>query len=294
MYNGVSALKSTQKGMDTIGNNIANANTTGYKSSSLTFADLLSETEKMSNGPTKNAGGTNGMQIGLGVRVGSIDVNTNQGGLNATGESSDLAIQGNGYFMVGSDTDDPVFTRDGHFAIDSTGSLVSAATGEHILGWQADDEGHVDSSSKIANASVLKIPVGSLASAHATTKVKFTGNVDAAAAAGASTGTDVQVYDSTGLKHAVHIELTRAADPANPASASSTWNWVATGDASLTAASGTTNMGTITFGPTGHPSAITGGISLTPNNGQSQSISLDAAESTQLSGETTFQSEYQD
>jgi flagellar hook protein FlgE len=111
MYNGVSALKSTQKGMDVIGNNISNVNTTGFKSSSVTFADQLSDTLKASSGPSKNTGGENGQQIGLGVRIGSIDVNTNQGGLNSTGESTDLGIEGNGYFMLTNDGGDVRYTR---------------------------------------------------------------------------------------------------------------------------------------------------------------------------------------
>jgi flagellar hook protein FlgE len=296
MYNGVSALKATQKGMDTIGNNIANANTTGYKASSLTFADLLSEQVKMSTGPTATTGGTNGMQIGLGVRVGSIDVNTNQGGLNATGESSDLAIQGNGYFMVGSGTDDPVYTRDGHLAVDSSGNLVSAATGQHILGWQADDTGAIDTTGKISNTSTLQIPVGSLTCAHATTNVKFTGNVDASSATGATCTTDIVVYDSIGQKHNIHLQLTRQPDATNPAIAGNTWNWVASGDPTLAPPAGTSNMGTITFGNNGHATAITGGLLMNPTGGATtpQNIAIDMGQATQLAGESTFQSELQD
>lgn len=245
MYNGVSALKATQKGMDTIGNNIANVDTTGFKASSITFADQLSDTIKASTSATAARGGTNGQQIGLGVKVGSIDVNTTQGSLNSTGESTDLAIQGNGYFMLSDGHGNISYTRDGHFAIDSEGSLVSAATGKKVLGWNADPDGQIDTTANVSDSSSLSIPVGSLTSAKATTNVKFTGNLDAGAPPGAKINTIITVFDSLGQRHQINLALTRNADPSNPFIGGNTWSWTASGDPMLAppAAAGTATTG---------------------------------------------------
>ena len=236
MYNGVSALKATQKGMDTIGNNIANVDTTGYKSSSITFADQLSDTIKSSTGASSTSGGTNGQQIGLGVKVGSIDVNTGQGSLNSTGENTDLAIQGNGYFMLSDGNGHVTYTRDGHFAIDSNGNLVAATNGKRVLGWQADGSGKYDATVPVSSQSALAVPIGSLTSARATTSLRLTGNIDANTPANGKISTVVTVFDSLGQEHQITINLTRNSDSANSSVPGNTWSWTATGDPALSAA----------------------------------------------------------
>lgn len=235
MYNGVSALKANQKGMDTIGNNIANVDTTGYKASSITFADQLSDTIKSPTAATSTTGGTNGQQIGLGVKIGSVDVNTSQGSLNSTGENTDLAVQGNGYFMLSDGMGHIGYTRDGHFAIDSSGNLVAAGSGKRVLGWQADASGKLDQTAPVNATSALSIPVGSLTSAKATTALKLTGNIDASAAIGATFTTNVSVFDSLGQQHQITVTVKRNADPQNPNLPGNTWSWTAAGDPALAA-----------------------------------------------------------
>ena len=117
MYSGISAIEAHQERMDVIGNNIANVNTTAYKAGRVTFQDQLSQTLQGASTPTANVGGTNPQQVGLGVRVGSIDTLMAQGGLQSTTRPTDMAIQGNGYFMLG-DSTGVSYTRDGSFTLD--------------------------------------------------------------------------------------------------------------------------------------------------------------------------------
>ena len=139
MYSGISAIEAHQERMDVIGNNIANVNTTAYKAGRVTFQDQLSQTIQGAGAPTVNIGGTNPQQIGLGVRVGSVDTLMAQGGLQSTTRPTDMSIQGNGYFMLG-DSTGVSYTRDGSFSLDSSGTLVNASTGAFVLGWESGPE----------------------------------------------------------------------------------------------------------------------------------------------------------
>src|SRR6056297_41313 len=101
MYAGVSGLKAHQQQMDVIGNNISNVNTTGFKGSRVTFQQMLTQTIKGASAPDDNKGGTNPQQIGLGVSTGSIDNNMISGSIQPTGKTTDVALQGDGFFVVG-------------------------------------------------------------------------------------------------------------------------------------------------------------------------------------------------
>lgn len=120
LTSGVSALKTFSKSLEVIGNNIANVNTTGYKGSSTTFADTFSNTLKASSG-TDSA-----IQVGTGVQLGSINTNYKQGSLSSTGNTSDLAISGNGYFVVQDSAGAKYATRDGSFHFDTAGNLLNS------------------------------------------------------------------------------------------------------------------------------------------------------------------------
>ncbi|GFR35602.1 flagellar hook-basal body complex protein [Thermobrachium celere] len=99
LFSGVSGMKSNQIKMDVIGNNIANVNTVAFKGARVTFKDMLNQTLQGTSAPNENIGGTNAKQIGLGVAVASIDTNMSQGALQPTGRATDLAIEGNGFFL---------------------------------------------------------------------------------------------------------------------------------------------------------------------------------------------------
>ncbi|HEY8391169.1 MAG TPA: flagellar hook-basal body complex protein, partial [Capillibacterium sp.] len=137
MFAGVSGLRNHQTRMDVIGNNIANVNTVGYKTSRVTFADTLYQTLKGATAPQNNRGGINPQQVGLGVSLASIDVLHTPGNLQTTGVNTDLAIQGNGFFIL-SDGNQEYYTRAGNFSMDTSGRLVYS-NGLQLQGWLADN-----------------------------------------------------------------------------------------------------------------------------------------------------------
>ena len=141
LYSGVSGLKTHQTKMDVIGNNIANVNTTAFKSSSIVFSDLMSQTTQKASGAnaTTGTGGTNARQIGLGVRSGAINTNiTTQGASQSTGNPFDIMISGEAFFVV-SNGNENMFTRDGSFYVDGAGNLAMTSTGFNVMGWQVDE-----------------------------------------------------------------------------------------------------------------------------------------------------------
>ena len=142
LYSGVAGLKTHQTKMDVIGNNIANVNTTAFKSSSVTFADLMSQTTQSASGAnaTTGVGGVNARQIGLGVKSGAINVNiTSQGSAQSTGNPFDIMITGDNFFVV-SDGLANYFTRDGSFYVDGVGNLCMTSTGYNVMGWGVDPD----------------------------------------------------------------------------------------------------------------------------------------------------------
>lgn len=183
MYSGISGMKAFKSSLDVIGNNIANINTTSYKAGRASFKDMLSQTVSAATAPSAIRGGSNASQVGLGVILGAVDINDAQGSMQATGRGTDLAIEGNGFFAIGNGNR-LAYTRDGSFSLDAEFSLVSSGTGMKVLGWAADfDTGVIDTSSPITSASSLKIPVGGLSVARATSKVDIAGNLDASSVA---------------------------------------------------------------------------------------------------------------
>ena len=177
LFSGVSGLKSHQTRMDVIGNNIANVNTTGFKSSRTTFADTLSQTLSGASAPQGNIGGTNPKQIGLGTGVASIDMLFTDGSVQSTGKNTDLCLSGNGLFVVAKLAKDgkPVeyYTRDGAFEFDAQGNYVLPGSGLYVQGWKAKD-GVL--SGERGN---IQIPSGKSMNAKATRTVTYENNLNA-------------------------------------------------------------------------------------------------------------------
>ena len=139
LYSGVSGLKTHQTKMDVIGNNIANVNTTAYKTMSINFSDLMYQTTQAASGPSDNLAGTNPKQIGLGVQSAAISTKiTEEGSTQTTGNPFDLKISGDEFFIV-SNGSDTFFTRDGSFYVDADGNLAMSSTGYKVMGWQAEE-----------------------------------------------------------------------------------------------------------------------------------------------------------
>lgn len=141
LFSGVSGLKNHQTRMDVIGNNISNVNTTGFKSSRVNFADMISQTLTGASAPNGSIGGTNPKQIGLGSAVSSIDLLFTNGSVQSTGKNTDLCLSGDGLFAVSPDGDgkQKYYTRNGAFSFDADGNYVQPGNGMHVLGYMAEN-----------------------------------------------------------------------------------------------------------------------------------------------------------
>ena len=176
LWSGVSGLQAHQIAMDVEGNNIANVNTYGFKYNRANFADILSQTPRVATAPQGQLGGQNAMQIGLGTTINSTTRIFSQGTLTSTNKQTDLALQGNGFFVVSPDGGNTrYYTRNGDFVRDKAGNFVNNS-GYIVQGWTRDEEtGTIDSTGPISN---IVIKEGLTTPARATTEVKIKGNLD--------------------------------------------------------------------------------------------------------------------
>lgn len=176
LYSGVSGLKNHQTRMDVVGNNISNVNTTGFKSSRVTFADTLSQTLTGASRATENRGGTNPKQIGLGSQISAVDLLFTDGSVQSTGVNTDLCLSGNGLFIVG-EGNNVYYTRNGNFSFDEQGNYCTD-DGLKVKGWMADDDGNLDTTSE---TTFINIPAGKPMAAKATTMAQYSKNLNASA-----------------------------------------------------------------------------------------------------------------
>jgi flagellar hook protein FlgE len=179
LMSGVTGLRVHQQMLDVAGNNLANVNTYGFKSSRITFAELLAETMREGTQPTASVGGTNPQQIGSGVAVSSIVRDMSQGNLVNTGQPLDMAVEGAGYFVM-NDGEKDVYTRVGSFAVDAQYYLVDPGTGFRVqrIGSEGVAEGFQDPASNN-----IRIPYDVALPAKATEGITFAGNLSADAVA---------------------------------------------------------------------------------------------------------------
>lgn len=178
LFAGVSGLKNHQVKMNVIGNNISNINTIGFKASRVNFQEALVQTYKGAGRPSSITGGTNPVQLGLGMQVGTIDTLFQQGGLETTGQMTDLAIQGSGFFILGDDRGNKFYTRAGAFGFDANSNMVDPATGLYVLGKMADRSGQIPS---LATLGKITLPFGQQDPANPTGLVTLANNLDASA-----------------------------------------------------------------------------------------------------------------
>ena len=172
---GVTGLQAHQKMIDVAGNNLANVNTTAFKASRITFSELLSETIKKASQPTSTVGGTNPQQMGSGVGVAGITPNTTQGNIVNTGNPLDMALEGEGYFVV-SDGQQNIYTRAGAFAVDADSTMVDPSTGYRVqrIGSLGESDGF-----QIAGVSDLHVPYDVPMPARVTSQIVVSGNLSA-------------------------------------------------------------------------------------------------------------------
>ncbi|MFP5502880.1 MAG: flagellar hook protein FlgE [Candidatus Sericytochromatia bacterium] len=224
LFSGVSGMKNHQTRIDVIGNNIANVNTTGFKSGRVNFADQVSQLALAASAPGGTGGdrgGVNPQQVGLGMLTASIDTVMTQGNLQTTGKITDLAIQGDGFFIT-SDGPNRYYTRAGNFDFDREGFLVNPSNGLKVMGWNAqqkiDAAGEpyyeIDHSAPIGNISV---PAGAVIPPRRTTEIIMKGNLDERIPTVAPTqpgdplnyfDTSSEIYDSLGNQHFVTVRFT--------------------------------------------------------------------------------------
>lgn len=211
LYSGVSGLKVHQTRMDVIGNNISNVNTIGFKSSNVTFADVLYQTSSNATGPNAESGraGQNPMQIGLGAGVSSISTTVDSvGGSQRTDNPFDIMIEGDGFFVV-NNGDGNLFTRAGSFMVDANGTLCNAS-GYAVMGWQVDPNNPEKTVQD--NVSPLRImsPENQYSEPEATEAVHFSGNIDSKDSSfDSDTGklTNFTFYDKLGRSYTANMKL---------------------------------------------------------------------------------------
>lgn len=206
LFSGISGLRSHQTMLDVTGNNIANVNTTGFKSSQTQFQDTLSQLVTGAGAAQQGTGGTNPAQVGLGVRVAGITTSFTQGASQLTGRSTDMMIQGDGFFVVrkGAET---FYTRAGSFDFDSTGQMTLPGDGALVQGWMAVN-GVIDTNAPVTD---LKVPAGTVMGAVASTAGSFVGNLPSDAAEGTTKSLDLEVYDAQGNPRDISLTLTKGA-----------------------------------------------------------------------------------
>ena len=240
LYSGISGLRAHQTMLDVTGNNIANVNTAGFKSSTVQFQDTLSQVARSGSAAQAQVGGTNPAQVGLGVQVAGISTNFSQGSAQATGRSSDMMISGDGFFITAKGGNQ-LYARAGSFDFDSQGRLVSP-DGALLQGWSAVN-GEVNAVSGLGNIAVSKQMV---AAASATKTVAMGGNLPSDAKVDTVLTRDVKVFDADGKASNVTMTFKRSANG---------WDVTgkdekgATGVASLTFTKGVVNgAGTMNIG----------------------------------------------
>ena len=209
LFSGVTGLKVHQTKMDVIGNNIANVNTVGFKSSSVNFSDILYQTTSAATGPNANTGqaGKNAKQIGLGANVAEITTNIDiTGGAQRTDNPLDVMINGDNFFIVNSGGTN-YFTKSGAFKVDANGTLCTSS-GATVMGWQVNDDG-----TDIIKAQVSALKVMSAENLYAnpepTTRATVTGNIDEMDPELSSNGAKVQVsfYDNVGNTYSLQLAI---------------------------------------------------------------------------------------
>lgn len=286
LYSGVSGLRNHQTRMDVIGNNISNVNTIGFKRGRVVFSDMISQRLESASKPDEpRRGGINPQQVGLGMKVATIDTLFNQGSLQTTGVNSDVAIQGDGFFILGQG-DQRLYTRAGNFGLDADGTLVNPGTGLKVQGWEAQPNPNgnpfiLDN----GEPTDINIPIGSKDPARATQNVFFSSNLNKLTPPIGPNATPAQirqstwtidkfVYDSFGDRHQMQVNLTpvpgtpnswQATVTVDPGAAVNTNATASVGAAG--AVQGATNTFTLNFDNAGALASVTDPNGNTVNNG---------------------------
>ncbi len=285
MFTAISSLNLHQKYLDVVSNNLANANTTGYKSSRVLFQDQFAQMMSPGSAPTTTLGGTNPTQIGLGVGMGFVSPDFTQGTLQSTGRNLDLGVEGDGFFVYGQDASRR-YSREGSMGLDAEGFLVNAASGLRTQGWMADATGAVDTNGTVADIQIDT----SKSLAKATGNVALGGNLSANIDGTGTATVSIAVYDSLGALQNAAVRFTRGGVAGTP---TNVWTWQVM-DTSVTPPVDGTGTGTVTFDANGQLSTTTpptvGTAATIPGSAGSTTpipVTFDFAKMTQLTAATS-------
>lgn len=239
----LTGLAANSVALNTIGNNLANLNTTGYKKEDANFADLYYEN-------IGTTGANSPVQVGFGTRVSSVDSDFTQGPIDPTSSPTDMAINGNGFFVVQNQGIQQL-TRTGNFSVDASGNLITS-DGQNVMGYPASGASANTNSSLVT----LNVPVGSTETPHATSNFSITGGLDSTALVGQVFSRSQAMYDSLGKQHQVSMNFTKTAAnqwnysfslPAGESTGSANSTGTLTFNTDGTLASPTSNVSGITF-----------------------------------------------
>lgn len=251
----LTGLEASSTALNTIANNLSNMSTTAFKSQNVTFSDLFYQ-------QVGSTGSGDPLQVGAGTQIASTETDFSQGSIDETGNATDVALNGNGFFVVqnGGTTE---YTRDGNFTLSSDGSLTTQG-GQQVMGYPVVNGG-VDTNAPLA---AIQIPIGQVEQPAATSSFGLTANLDASAAAGTQVPAQITVYDSLGVSHVATIDFT--------SNGGGSWNYnisLPAGDAT----GGNNLTGTLQFDANGNltaPAANVSGISFAGLSDGASNLSL--------------------
>ena len=204
-YQGIAGMSAMSEGLSITGNNIANSRTNGYKSEQAKFETLFYQQMSAAAAPGDTKAGTNGIEVGNGVKLSGTTKDLSQGTVYYTGNSSDLAISGDGYFVVGESNGNNIqYTRDGSFTL-GVDNRLTTSNGLYVMGWNVDPSTGLINTS--AGVQPIEIQLNQISSPVVSTQAQISGNLNATGVVGTVVGSQVPVYDTLGDKHDVNVNF---------------------------------------------------------------------------------------
>ncbi|MBX9581946.1 MAG: flagellar hook protein FlgE [Gemmataceae bacterium] len=284
LFTGSTGLRANSSTLDTVGNNLANINTTGYKGQRLVFKDLVYQTLNPGSAPAGGLGGTNPTQSGFGVGVGSVDNLFQQGAVTPTGRSLDAALQGTGFFVM-SNGQATAYSRAGSFSVDAAGYLVDPNTGFRVQRTGPTGEGSATAPGfQVPGVTDIQVPFGAGVAGVSTTTAQVQGNLGAGLLVGQSVTAGIQVYDAQSTPRALTVTFTKTAP--------NTFDVTATvSGGTATVQPDATTGTTVTFGSDGllaGPGSLAVRLSGIPGITAPQDVTLDFGTVGQATGLTQF------
>ena len=272
MFSAVSGLRAHQVMADVIGNNIANVNTTGFKASRVEFGDTLSQLMEAGSLANEQTGTVNPTQVGLGVQVAATQLSLNPGAALVTNQATDVALQGDGYFVVRS-SGEQQYSRAGSFRFDSLGRLVNPS-GAIVQGWVRDEAtGDINTNAPLTD---ITVPVTQNIPPRPTTLIEYGGNLSVDQVIGEPTQSAVEIVDGQGVMHSLTLNFDRTGID--------TWDFEMTDETGAVVQSQALQFDPATGALTVPPGPVN--VTFTTPNGENVTFDFDLSEVTQYGSAT--------